>query len=154
MLAFVEQLRKRRQAATSRARRGVSTDGSAPARVDDNVARGSAPAQVDETDTESKPSAPARNSRYVPADVRRTVWQRDEARCTFEDANGRRCSERAGLEIHHDHAFALGGPATVENLRLLCRAHNAFWAERDFGRAQMRSIVERSRNEEWRGPAG
>ena len=84
------------------------------------------------------------NGRYVPADVRRTVWKRDEARCTFEDASGRRCSERAGLEMHHEHAFALGGPTTVENLRLVCRAHNAFYAERDFGREHMRSVVERA----------
>jgi hypothetical protein len=54
---------------------------------------------------------------------------------------GQRCRERAGLEVHHEHAFALGGATTVENLRLLCRAHNGFLAERDFGRAQ----VERMR---------
>ena len=155
MAAFVEQLRKRRQAATSRTRRVMKTDGAAPARVNDTVARGPAPARVNETNDESQQSAPARvNSRYVPADVRRTVWQRDEARCAFEEANGRRCSERAGLEIHHEQAFALGGPATVENLRLLCRSHNALQAERDFGRARIRSIVERARNEERRGPAG
>jgi hypothetical protein len=184
MLVFDEQLRKRRQAATSRARREPSAEGSAPARINperspasaparvneagsrqsaparmnDNVARGPAPERIDETDavtqrfaparvddTVSQRSAPARmNGRYVPADVRRTVWQRDGARCTFEDASGRRCSERAGLEIHHEHAFALGGPPTVENLRLTCRAHNAFFAERDFGRDYMQSVVERA----------
>ena len=143
MAAFVELLRKRRQAVMGRARRVTKTDGSAPARVHDDVAR-SAPARVDETDGEAQRSAPAHvNSRYIPADVRRTVWQRDEARCTFEEVNGRRCAERAGLEIHHEQAFALGGPPTVENLRLVCRAHNALFAERDFGRAHVRSVVER-----------
>jgi hypothetical protein len=139
MAAFVEQLRKRRQA-TSRAPRVTSSPGSAPERIGDSGTPGSAPERV--------------NRRYVPADVRRTVWQRDEGRCTFEDANGRRCSERAGLEIHHEHAFALGGPPTVENLRLACRAHNALFAERDFGRSHMQSILEQARNEGRRGPAG
>ena len=131
MAAFVEQLRKRRQAATSRARRKPSSEGPAPERID-------------EMNAELQRSAPARvNSRYVPAHVRRTVWERDGAQCTFADAQGRRCSERAGLEIHHEHAFALGGPATIENLRLACRAHNALFAERDFGREYVRSVVER-----------
>jgi len=60
--------------------------------------------------------------------------------CLSEDEAQRR--ERAGLEIHHEHAFALGGPSTLENLRLMCRSHNAFLAERDFGRAH----VERMKN--------
>jgi len=129
METFVEQLRKRRKA-EAKARRGTRAEGAAPARV---------------TKTEDgRRSAPARvNTRYVPADVRRAVWQRDGACCTFEDANGRRCAERAGLELHHERAFALGGPPTVENLRLVCRAHNALFAERDFGREYVRSVAER-----------
>jgi 5-methylcytosine-specific restriction endonuclease McrA len=70
----------------------------------------------------------------VPAEIRRAVWRRDAGSCTFADASGRRCCERAGLEIHHEHAFALGGLTALENLRLMCRAHNALRAERDFGR--------------------
>ena len=145
MAAFVEQLRKRQHAATRRARGNASAEGSAPTRMKDKMARRPVPARVDETSAESR-SAPARvNSRYVPAGVRRAVWQRDEARCTFENANGRRCAERAGLELHHEYAFALGGPPTVENLRLVCRAHNALFAERDFGREYVRSVVLRAR---------
>jgi 5-methylcytosine-specific restriction endonuclease McrA len=79
----------------------------------------------------------AGRKRRVPAAIRRAVWSRDSGRCTFTDSDGRRCQERAGLELHHEHAFALGGPTTAENLRLVCRAHNAFLAERDFGRAHM-----------------
>jgi 5-methylcytosine-specific restriction endonuclease McrA len=124
MEAFVEQLRKRRRAETSRQERAVER--SAPARV---------PGTRDA-------SARGRTNRYVPAGIRRAVWRRDEGRCTFEDASGRRCDERAGLEIHHEHAFALGGSTTLENLRLLCRAHNGLLAERDFGREH----VERMKN--------
>jgi len=164
MAAFVEQLRKRRLTATKRApvaRRSkepppertadAESERSAPARVADIRSRGSVPARAD---AECGRSAPARVTRYVPADVRRTVWQRDEGRCTFEDGSGRRCSERAGLEIHHEQAFALGGLPTVENLRLLCRAHNALSAERDFGRAHIQTIVERARNARPCGPVG
>jgi hypothetical protein len=152
MAAFVEQLRKRRQAASSRPRPPRSAKGSAPERVEspEVATERSAPERVDGAEI-----APERvDSRYVPADVRRAVWLRDEGRCTFEDSSGRRCSERAGLELHHEHAFALGGPTTTENLRLLCRSHNGLLAERDFGRAHMRGILERARVERLGGPAG
>jgi hypothetical protein len=42
------------------------------------------------------------------------------------------------LEYHHEHAWALGGDTTVENLSLRCRAHNALAAEADFGREYVR----------------
>ena len=88
-------------------------------------------------------SAPERTmtpSRHIPVAIRRHVWTRDGGRCTFSDGSGRRCRERSGLEVHHERAFARGGSATVENLRLLCRAHNALFAERDFGRAHIESM--------------
>jgi hypothetical protein len=48
-------------------------------------------------------------------------------------ANGRRCTERAFLELHHIHPHALDGPATVANISLRCRRHNAYEAELVFG---------------------
>ncbi len=48
-------------------------------------------------------------SRHIPAAVKRAVSVRDANRCTFVNAAGKRCSERAGLEFHHDKPFALGG---------------------------------------------
>ncbi len=72
--------------------------------------------------------------RGIPAAVRRAVRERDGGRCTYVDERGQRCRETALLELHHEVPFARGGPATVENLRLRCRAHNALAAERDFGR--------------------
>jgi 5-methylcytosine-specific restriction endonuclease McrA len=125
MAVFVEQLRKRRQAASDRPRRSVPSSGPAPERVD-------------ETPVHDEPAPEQRN---VPAAIRRAVWRRDAGRCTFTDSSGRRCCERAGLEIHHEHAFALGGASTIANLRLLCRAHNTLLAERDLGRAH----IERKR---------
>jgi hypothetical protein len=72
--------------------------------------------------------------RYIPAPVRRAVWARDGGQCTFVGAEGR-CGERGFLEFHHRLPFAAGGGATIENVALLCRAHNGHEAERFFGRA-------------------
>jgi hypothetical protein len=73
-------------------------------------------------------------SRHVPAAVRRAVWERDEGRCTFVDRVGRRCEARDWLEIHHCEPFGRGGETSAENLRLLCRVHNQYQAELDYGR--------------------
>ena len=74
-------------------------------------------------------------SRYNPRAVVREVYARDGGQCTFVSPDRRRCRARDHLELHHEDPFALGGPPTVENLRLLCHTHNALLAERDFGRA-------------------
>jgi hypothetical protein len=66
-------------------------------------------------------------ARQIPAAVRREVWKRDEGRCAFVGTHGR-CRETAFLEFHHVQPFAAGGRATVENIALRCRAHNAFEA--------------------------
>jgi 5-methylcytosine-specific restriction endonuclease McrA len=71
--------------------------------------------------------------RHIPASVKRNVWARDGARCTFVDDDGRRCPARGMLELDHIEPVARGGRATEENLRLRCRAHNAYEAERAFG---------------------
>jgi hypothetical protein len=72
-------------------------------------------------------------SRVVPASVRRDVWVRDAGRCAFVATNGRRCAERAFLELHHRDPFALGGRATVANIALRCARHHALETERAFG---------------------
>ncbi len=92
--------------------------------------------------TESaQPAAP--RSRLVPAAIRRAVWKRDGGQCTFTSAVGRRCAARRALEFDHVVPFARGGEATVEGLRLRCRAHNQFEAERAFGKEFMRRKRER-----------
>jgi HNH endonuclease len=73
-------------------------------------------------------------SRHIPAEVKRAVWVRDGGRCVFVGDTGRRCGERSALEFHHVRAYARGGPATVENIQLRCRAHNAYEADLEFGR--------------------
>ena len=44
------------------------------------------------------PRAPARQSRHIPAAVRREVWKRDSGRCAFVGTDGR-CQERGFLEF-------------------------------------------------------
>ena len=73
----------------------------------------------------------------VLAAVRRKVWQRDEGRCTWRGAGGRRCESTWKLELDHVHPAALGGPSTADNLRLLCSVHNQLHAEQVFGREHL-----------------
>jgi 5-methylcytosine-specific restriction endonuclease McrA len=60
-------------------------------------------------------------SRYIPAKIRQEVYLRDQAQCSYISKEGKKCHERGGLELDHIQAFALGGPNTVGNLRLLCK---------------------------------
>jgi hypothetical protein len=82
-----------------------------------------------------RPSRPAdTHSRQVPAEVRRTVWARDDGRCRFEGPQGR-CTETGLLEFHHVVPYAAGGATTADNLELRCAAHNRYEAEQYFGQA-------------------
>ena len=73
-----------------------------------------------------------KHSRYIPAEIRRTVWARDGGRCNFEGPHGR-CSETGLLEFHHVVPYAAGGATTADNLELRCAAHNRYEAEQYFG---------------------
>ena len=76
-------------------------------------------------------------SRHIPAGVRRTVCARDGNRCRYVDKKGRRCTERHQLEFHHRHPYGMGGDHDPRNIRLMCRTHNAYVAELDYGKAVM-----------------
>jgi hypothetical protein len=77
-------------------------------------------------------------SRDVAAAVQRTVWDRDGGQCAFVATNGIRCDERSYLEYHHVDPHTGGGPASVENISLRCRAHNVYESELLFGRYEPR----------------
>jgi hypothetical protein len=78
-------------------------------------------------------SVPPTGSRTIPAEIKRRVWVRDLGRCAFVAPTGRRCTERAFLEFHHLVPYALGGEATLANIQLRCRSHNAYEARLWFG---------------------
>jgi len=88
-------------------------------------------------------STRARRSRYIPAQVRREVAARDQEQCSYVSPEGRRCPERAQLELDHcNRQFARGGEANAANIRLLCAAHNRLEAERDYGRSFIQQRIE------------
>ena len=81
-------------------------------------------------------------SRHVPVDVVRAVWERDGSQCTHVDEQGRRCSATLFLTLEHKDPFARGGPPSVENLCLLCKAHNLEAARQVFGEKLVEQKIE------------
>jgi len=134
MRALVDQLKTRKYARTNT--RAKSQPMEAPSPSTEGV--GETPCR--DADAHSPAAracarqAPRRRGRYIPAAVRRAVWERDGGRCTYVDATGQRCRERACLEFDHIDPYARGGPPAVSNLRLACRSHNGLAAEQVFGR--------------------
>jgi hypothetical protein len=87
-------------------------------------------------------------SKRIPKALRRLVWERDGARCTFVSADGHRCEETWRLDVDHITPVALGGKSTAANLRLLCSAHNQHEAERVLTKERVqrrREIEQRER---------
>jgi len=103
----------------------------------------SAPASASPARPPATPPAtpPSPRSSHIPRAARRAVFEREGLGCSWVDANGMRCGSQAWLEIDHRHPRGKDGSSEPENLRLLCRAHNQFAAERAYGRDH----IERSR---------
>ncbi len=85
------------------------------------------------------------HGRYIPADIRCTVWQRDGGRCTFVSEGGKRCESTTRLEFDHVDPVARGGQTSADRMRLRCRAHNQYAAECTFGAGFMRGKREEAR---------
>jgi hypothetical protein len=99
------------------------------------VAGSAAVAPVSADQAETKARQPMIRSRYIPASVRRRVYQMSGGQCCYVNAaNGHRCAERRYLEVDHIKPYALGGQHDVENLQILCRAHNMMRARETYGR--------------------
>ena len=73
-------------------------------------------------------------SRYIPKEIRRAVWERDKGRCAFVSSRGKWCTARRFLDYHHIIPFAWRGPTTVDNLELRCRTHNGYEGDLLFGK--------------------
>jgi len=78
-------------------------------------------------------AGPKTHTRYIDAETRRYVLERDNYECQFVGDNGRQCCSTQHIQFHHLTPFALGGPTTADNLKLYCRAHNLYQGELDFG---------------------
>ena len=97
-----------------------------------------------------RPAKPGASPHHIPAAVKRAVFKRDGGQCAFVGDNGTRCTARGALEYDHIEPVARGGDATLENVRLLCRAHNAYAAERAFGAEFMDRKRHEARERGWR----
>lgn len=91
------------------------------------------------------PAGVSSDPRYIPRHVKRAAWKRDNGQCTFVSVGGHRCTARKQLEFDHVQPVARGGQATVDGIRLRCRAHNQFAAECAFGKDFMDSKREAAR---------
>jgi 5-methylcytosine-specific restriction endonuclease McrA len=84
-----------------------------------------------------KPRKASRPSRTdaVPAHVKRAVWIRAGGRCEWRFDSGEVCGSTVRLELDHVVPRALGGPSTIDNVRVTCNGHNQLAARRVFGDA-------------------
>jgi hypothetical protein len=74
---------------------------------------------------------------YIPAAVRREVWQRDQGRCQWKLATGGICGSRLRVELDHVNLRCRGARPIASELRLLCRSHNDLAARQALGDAAM-----------------
>lgn len=89
----------------------------------------------------------------VPRSHIRQVILRDGEQCSFVGDDGKRCGAVDFLEVDHKHPRSRGGGNEVSNLRLLCRAHNQYVADRAFGSEFMtRKRQKKKRRSRGRGP--
>jgi len=95
------------------------------------------------------PRAPQVKKQRTPITiiVKRQVWKRANACCEHIDAKSKeRCSSNFALETDHVLPLALGGTNDLDNLQLLCRAHNSRRSVKTFGIHEIRpSNAESSR---------
>jgi hypothetical protein len=97
--------------------------------------------------SQGPPGRSAAEGRYIPASIRRAVWQRDHGQCTFVSSTGRRCEERTRLEFDHVDPAARGGQTLISQLQLKCRAHNQYAAACAYGAEFMRAKRESARQQ-------
>jgi hypothetical protein len=89
---------------------------------------------VEKPRKEPPPSA----SGDVSAHVKRAAWLRAGGRCEWRLDSGGVCGSTYQLELdHHPIPRAHGGPPTLDNIRVHCKAHNLEGARRIFGDACM-----------------
>lgn len=83
-----------------------------------------------------------RNSRYIQASVKRAVREQSEGQCQYVNPlTHRRCESKYLLQYDHIRPYAVGGSSDAENLRMLCRSHNLYLAEKMFTREMVESYL-------------
>lgn len=81
---------------------------------------------------------------YIPAAVKRAVSQRDRGRCVVVNPlTGKVCGSQAKVEFdHYPIPKAMGGPSTVDNLRLACSKCNLLHAVHFYGREKIVTMMK------------
>jgi 5-methylcytosine-specific restriction endonuclease McrA len=85
---------------------------------------------------------------HVPATVKRAVYLRDSGRCQYRLASGEVCGCTRRLQYDHVIPRALGGPSTVDNVRLVCAPHNLLAARLALGDEVMDRYTSNPRTRE------
>jgi 5-methylcytosine-specific restriction endonuclease McrA len=93
----------------------------------------------------SRPQSAQKARSHIPRERKRQLVARDGLCCSYVGDDGVRCTARAFLQIDHQQPWAKGGGDTLDNLRLLCRAHNLLLAEADFGKMHVHLAIARQR---------
>ena len=101
---------------------------------------------------EEPPVAAKDPGRYVVAEVRRAIWERDHGQCQWAIDGGGICGSTYQVEVDHaSKPFAKGGRILKpEDGRLLCRPHQLVSARREFGDGCMDRFTRRRGREERR----
>jgi len=60
---------------------------------------------------------PSDDSRRIPSEVKKVVWERDQGQCVI-------CKSKRHLHYDHDIPVSKGGDNSVKNIRILCRDCN------------------------------
>lgn len=72
---------------------------------------------------------PRGEGRYVPVELRRAVFERDDCKCQYRYEDGSICGSDWSLELDHIDPVALGGRTELSNLRVACSTHNKLLAQ-------------------------
>lgn len=92
-----------------------------------------------------QPKSANRRKTYYSIHIDKLLWSRANSQCEFVDAStGQRCTSRFGMERDHILPLGKGGSNEIQNLRLLCRAHNLLMARRHFGAKKIQRSAEQN----------
>ena len=87
----------------------------------------------------------SRRSAWVSAKVKALALAKAGYSCKFAGEDGHRCASRLALQLDHIVPRAHGGPGSIDNIQVLCRAHNIRKAEHDMGALFIQEKIKKSR---------
>jgi hypothetical protein len=90
------------------------------------------------------PAAVPKNPRsfYISKQNKHEVRQRANDQCQYVDLQSkRRCEAKMYLQFEHKIPRAKGGTSDLENLEILCAAHNRLRAIEEFGGEKMKNYL-------------